>query len=222
MERFDTDSPADWSAAARDLASRKPGLEEGIRLARSEAAARAGRMTKTELLTALSGTVTAKDKRGTVTALVTRYADQAARDSDEHAELARLNREAGLDRMVAGQLNSAADNYDALTAKFRDSGNMAYTVEWHGDDMITAKYLAQYAQHVHAAITNGGLDLREAVLAVAHDAMREVLSFPRGSSNLRLDGHGMDEAGQARAAADFIRLALPALGDTIPASLISA
>jgi hypothetical protein len=221
MERFDIRNLASFSTAARELLERTPGLEAAIELARAGAAAEAERMTKAELAAALDGTGTAQAKRTeTALTLAKRYADHAAKQAPEHAELARLTQEAARDDFAATQLNGAMDAFDALAAKFSGANDMAYTVEWHGDEMITAKYLARYALSVRAGITNGGLSLREAVLAVAHDAMFSVLTFPRGTSDLRPNGHGMDIAAQARAAADFIRIAVTVLGDTVPVSLL--
>lgn len=220
MKHFDTDNLTPCSAAARELAKHEEHLTKVITAAREAAEDQAAKMTKAELATAL-GTDGKRAAQATKAELVKRYADRAVRETPESAELLRLKQEAGRDRMVASRLNDAADDYEMLAAKFRDATDLAYTVEWHGDDMIAAKYLLRYAEAVRTATTRDGKDLREAVLDVAHSATYHVFSFARNGSSLRVGGHGMEDAAQARAAADFMRIATWVLGDTVPVSLIT-
>jgi hypothetical protein len=219
MDRFDTQNPATFSQAARDLADREPTLNTQIELDFAGAQDAAALQTKTQLAAAIEAMGGTPAKNAAKALLESQYAKMTVEADGHFKERTRLQQEAAMDRYTAERLCQAIDNVEVTAAKIREGDSVAYAIEWYGQDALNARRLAQYAHQTVRAVSSG-MDIREAALAVAHQAMFEVLSFPRSASNLSPTGHGADKVAEAIGASDFIRIVMPVLGEMIPRTLI--
>ncbi|MBO2461583.1 hypothetical protein [Actinomadura violacea] len=159
--------------------------------------------------------LTGREKKAElVDAAVEAYADA----NEAGATLRRLAEEASGDREMASRLNGfikAAERAKVkLTHEVDESGepvralephDMAYQIEWHGDDFQTAERLARYAHRVFRAVGSGH-DIREVVMSEVQDAVKAVFRFPREVRSNGMAGNAKaPRMYEALAALEFIK-----------------
>jgi hypothetical protein len=228
--RLDTEQMTAISEAARDLEDRRADLAGAVDRLTENYTAEAMGWTKPEIARhaddfglRLSPNSASKED------MAAAYAKAVLRTTAAYAALTALQQEAGKDRIVARRINDlideAADAAVKLVADLQAAGGPGHVVSslsWKTDEAMLAQQKAYYALQVVRRV-DGGAELRQAVNAVARDAMTEVMGFPmHAKSNGAGGARRMEDTAKACAAADFVsRVASMVFGETVPAVWLS-
>jgi hypothetical protein len=214
--RIDTETFT--SKAITQLADRREMLERLIAGTAERSRAQAETMTKTQLISHLlrdaeRGRLAEPNLSGkeTKAALVELSGELYSRSGEAGTELANLTRAARADRRLAQQINTMLDKAEteyaklAPTARDREPNvfDAAYGARNHTDAFMVAVEAARFASSVVRGVADGE-DIREVALAVAKQALRVVLAFPRRAAHFGVGTRSSEVMYEAAGAKEFM------------------